>query len=364
MQQDDTMQQDDDEAKPSPRPDTWLYIFMLVMLLTGCCNVLLKDFFVIAEAPVGPSGRLEDFNRPFLWSFLMKVGMALCLPFYLEWPKAPIHIFVLSCSLGLFTDILVNISYFALAGSAVIMLRGGKVVFTAILSVAWLGRQQRRFEVVGAFLVAFGIALVGLSAWLQPAPSRDVEGEASGPRTEHVLIAIGFALAGELCQAVLWVYQEKVLKQYSIPPLQLVGLEGFIGIFLGAVLLAAVQGLGLENIPEAAYQLRHSMPLAIAVIVFMVSVAFYNHSGIGVTERNSAVARSVVDVSRSVLIWAVEIALGWHRFSFSQLLGFSVIVVGALLYNHLLVLPMLEESEETKVLIANESGESTGKQYS
>jgi drug/metabolite transporter (DMT)-like permease len=317
--------QDDVPRGPSPR----LIGLMTVMLIAGASNVLLKDFMVNVEAPLGHHGRTADFNRPILWSLLMKAGMALCLPFHWSRLHAPLYVFGFSCALGFAVDVLVNSAYCAIAGSAIQMLRGGKILLTALLSMTLLRRRLQQHQLLGGCIVILGISLVGLSTSRNP-ESQSLD--ASGLPWK----AIGCCIAGEILQAVLWVYQESVLKKYDIPPLQLVGMEGVLGIAVGSVIMIIAHPLGVENVSESFHQLSHSVPLMISVACLLVSMAFFNFSGVGVTKLGSAVHRSIIDVSRAVLIWMVELLLRWHTFIFCQFVGFVVLVVGALIYNNLL----------------------------
>mmetsp|Transcript_6730 Transcript_6730/g.11814 ORF Transcript_6730/g.11814 Transcript_6730/m.11814 type:complete len:344 (-) Transcript_6730:157-1188(-) len=332
--------------------DSWLSILMLLMLISGASNVLLKEYMALLQAPTSAQGDYRDFNRPIMWSLLMKAGMSLCLLFHLKMPQAPIRVFVLSCGLGLLTDVLVNCAYFAIAGSAIQMLRGGKIMFTAFLSYYFLGRRLQPYQICGACLVSIGISLVGVSAHLTPAQRGYV---GAYDQQQASWIAMGCCFLGELSQAVLWVYQESVLKTYDIHPLQLVGIEGSIGLILGTWVVVFAHALAFENMEESIFQLMHSFPLALSVAALLVSMAVFNFSGVGVTKSGSAVARSVIDVSRSVVIWTAELALNWHHFSWFQLGGFSVLVLGALVYNHILPVPVfLEAGEEVKPIAKRE----------
>lgn len=329
-------------AASPKRFEMGLYFLMLVMLITGACNVLLKDFMVNVQAPIGPNGHMDDFHRPILWSLLMKSGMALCLLFHFQWPKAPLYVFMISCTLGFVTDVFVNMAYFGIAGSAIQMLRGGKVVLTALLSVAFLGKRLRVYQIFGATAVVFGIALVGMST------SMRLGGAPAAAAVPWK--AIGFCVAGELTQSVLWVYQESVLKTYDIAPLQLVGIEGSMGIVVGSIAVGlAHHPFGIENVHEAVHQLSHSLPLMICVASLLVSMALFNFSGVGVTKKGGAVHRSIIDVSRSVVIWMVELSVSWHVFTRTQFVGFAVLAFGALVYNHIIVVPALDQvdAEET-----------------
>lgn len=271
----------------------------------------------------------------------MKVAMSLCLCFDFQSLKAPYWVYLVSSCLGFTTDILVNMGFDAMAGSAVQMVRGGKVVITMILSACCLGRRQFKYQLLGSALVCIGITFVGTSAFLDPA-----QREEKAPSNSRIMRSLGFTLAGELCQATLWVFQEMVVKKYSIPPLQLVGLEGIIGVFVGSAFVASLNVLGLEDTLTAFHQISHSVALATACASFLVSVALFNYSGLNVTKQGSAVARSVIDVSRGGVIWLVEIAIGWHLFSFMQAIGFAILAVGAFMYNHIVIVPVLEPDDE------------------
>jgi len=98
------------------------------------------------------------------------------------------------------------------------------------------------------------------------------------------------------------------------------------------------------------YQLQNSTPLLLAVVGSIFSIAIFNFSGVTVTQQASAVARSTIDVSRTILIWAVELAVGWNTFNSLQLVGFIVVAAGTMIYNRLLVFQALEPSEEEKAL--------------
>mmetsp|Transcript_19293 Transcript_19293/g.34936 ORF Transcript_19293/g.34936 Transcript_19293/m.34936 type:complete len:357 (-) Transcript_19293:78-1148(-) len=324
--------------------DSWLYLLMSMMLLSGASNVLLKDFMCIVIAPTGDEEQPhEEFNRPIMWSFLMKAGMSMCIVFHCKMPQAPLRIFILSCSLGFLTDVLINCAYYAIAGSAIQMLRGGKIVFTAVLSYFFLGRRLQPYQLYGASLVVMGITLVGVSAYLTP-PKQAQEAYTTEEQGHATYRAMMFCLVGEISQAILWVYQESVMKSYDIHPLQLVGIEGSLGIPLGLVALGMANATKFEDLKDSLHQLTHSRAVVTAVIALLFSMAIFNYSGVGVTKNGSAVARAVIDVSRAIVIWFAELILHWHEFSWFQLVGFMILGVGALAYNHVLPIPCVAEA--------------------
>jgi len=60
------------------------------------------------------------------------------------------------------------------------------------------------------------------------------------------------------------------------------------------------------------------------------SIAFFNFAGISVTKELSATTRMVLDNGRTLIIWAVSLALQWQTFYWLQIIGFILLVVGKL----------------------------------
>ena len=62
----------------------------------------------------------------------------------------------------------------------------------------------------------------------------------------------------------------------------------------------------------------------------MVSIAFFNFAGVSVTKELSATTRMVLDSVRTLVIWAVSLALRWQNFYWPQvrLPSFAVFSTG------------------------------------
>merc|ERR1719276_530284 len=151
-------------------------------------------------------------------------------------------------------------------------------------------------------------------------------------------------------QALMLVYEESIMSKYTIPPLQVVGMEGLFGFIFGVVLLTILNAAHIESTPAAYYQMTHSKPLLLAIVASICSIAFFNFSGVTVTQRASAVARSTIDVSRTIIIWAVEMTLGRNTFNSLQFVGFVVLAFGTLIYNHIIIIKALEPGPEALAL--------------
>ena len=60
------------------------------------------------------------------------------------------------------------------------------------------------------------------------------------------------------------------------------------------------------------------------------SIAFFNFAGISVTKELSSTTRVVLDSGRTLIIWAISLAFQWQKFYPLQIVGFILLVTGAL----------------------------------
>jgi len=323
------------------------------MLVTGACNTLLMKFLVRQVASPGPGLPPANFDYPFFQTLLMMLGELMCLAaFALTYvgsgskaagkaPPSGIMAIPVSCDWAATT--LVNAAYVMIPASTIQMCRGCIVIFTCFLSVTVLQRRQKLYQYFGVFLVALGISIVSFEAVLEGRHQ-------AGVAHSTALVGIGLCLAGQLFQSSMLVIEEKFLSSYTVPPLQMVGLEGFFGCLIGLVLLPALQMTGVEKSTEAFHMLQTDGWVQFGCLASMCSIALFNWSGVTVTQQASAVARSTIDVSRTSIIWMVELALRWNTFSWLQLSGFIVLVIGTMVYNGILRIPALDRMEEKPLL--------------
>jgi hypothetical protein len=92
----------------------------------------------------------------------------------------------------------------------------------------------------------------------------------------------------------------------------------------------------------------------------MVTIALFNLSGITVTKHLSSLTRSILDATRTLIIWGVALCLPkpshkasvpgekWEEFHVLQLVGFIILIIGNFIYNEILVLPFWGFNKNTK----------------
>lgn len=90
------------------------------------------------------------------------------------------------------------------------------------------------------------------------------------------------------------------------------------------------------------------------------SIATFNIAGVTVTKYINALARSIGDVTRTILVWGIGIIITvsagatypnyrWELLNGGaialELLGFVVLVLGNLVYNNIIKFPCLKEKK-------------------
>ena len=90
----------------------------------------------------------------------------------------------------------------------------------------------------------------------------------------------------------------------------------------------------------------------------MFSISFFNFAGISVTQYLSATTRTVLDSIRTVVVKACALWFGWEGFSWIQLGGFLVLIMGMMIYNDILFRPLYvrltdrADDDEIRVVIS------------
>lgn len=323
---------------------------MVVMLISGALNTLLMKLQVLQTVPEKPGGIPDQFDHPYFQTFLMMIGELMCLGvFYLFFNQAAQAkityqqklLFAVPVFCDMTATTLVNYAFLMIPASVVQMTRGAIVLFTCFFSVVLLGRRLEMFHYLGVALVSGGITLVSLTAIIYPAHENSDIGSP--------IMGIFLCFLAQAFQASQLVSEEKFLGTLRVDPMLAIGLEGFVGVVVMSFVMPVASYAGQENIGGAMYQMSQNMTLLVAVILSVFSIAFFNWSGITVTKNASAVARSTIDCSRTILVWMVELMARWNDFHLLQLAGFLLLALGTMLYNELIPVPSLLRNKEAMI---------------
>ncbi|XP_040478935.1 solute carrier family 35 member F6 isoform X2 [Ursus maritimus] len=153
-------------------------------------------------------------------------------------------------------------------------------------------------------------------------------------------------IMAQIIVSIQMVLEEKFVYRHNVHPLRAVGTEGLFGFVILSLLLVPMYYVPagsfsgnprgtLEDALDAFCQVGRQPLIALALLGNISSIAFFNFAGISVTKELSATTRMVLDSLRTVVIWALSLALGWEAFHPLQILGFLILLMGTALYNGL-----------------------------
>lgn len=80
----------------------------------------------------------------------------------------------------------------------------------------------------------------------------------------------------------------------------------------------------------------------------IVTISGFNVTGIMITKYASAAQRSTIDTSRTLVIWLIFLYAGTETFMVGELAGFALLVLGTLVYNEIIEVPLEFMSRNTK----------------
>lgn len=355
-------------------------IFVVCLLVFGALNTLATKLTFQLKA-LDLNGNLEAFQKPWFGVYRMFQGMAFVMAFHIfnevsnalkrrkansktgnavedlngEAPIPPAtplkayFMVALPAALDLLGTVCTYVGLFYNSPSVWQMFRGAMIIFATFFSVTFLKRKMSKLKWMGVLMCVFAIVLVGCANFL----SGDAQVQKVDPNLK--IFGMGMILVGMFLQGGQIVVEEFFMKGINIPPMCIVGMEGVWGcIFMFAIIFPIVQRLPgddvggcQENLDNDFAMLNNSAILQKVVAVYLVSVFTFNISGMMVTYALSAVHRTMIEASRTAVIWSIDLAIHhywptspygevWNQWSFLQLMGFVLLVLGQATYSELL----------------------------
>ncbi|XP_017461486.1 PREDICTED: solute carrier family 35 member F6-like, partial [Rhagoletis zephyria] len=317
----------------------------------------------------GINGKLRPFNHPFLQAVAMFFGEFLCFlaykGMYLYYKKKDYtnemmpdsvrgstsfspFIFLPPALCDMTATSLMYIGLILTSPSSFQMLRGALIVFTGLLSVAFLGRRLKIYEWLGILLVICGLVIVGLSNIISGKDSHD-------HALNKIITGDLLIIMAQIITATQMIVEEKFVSGSNVSPLQAVGWEGIFGFSVLSVLLVPMYFIHvgkdifqnpdgqIEDALDGFVQIGNNWQVALGLSGTILSIAFFNFAGISVTKQMNATTRTVLDSVRTLVIWVISLILKWEVFSWIQLGGFIVLIIGMCVYNDILFRPTINK---------------------
>ena len=323
---------------------------------------------------IGRDGEIKHFEKPWAMTTVMFLGMAFCIPlaYYVEHlnkkekgreeresllvdegVEAREHsnktwMLIIPTVFDLMATILMNIGLLSVTASVYQMLRGAEMLFAALFAVVFLKRKLNRNHHTGIVCCLLGIALVGSSTLLIGTKSDDTKETGNG----DILFGMLLIVLSQAVQAAQITFEDFFMADIAIPPLKIVGYEGLFGsLMMVGIMLPMVQhlpgkdGNGIhEDSIDTWHMISNSPMIASILVLDMFAMLAYNISGMCVTGHLGAVFRTVLETSRTLFVWLVDLVLfytplglgklgeSWSNSSWIQAGGFCVLVAGTVIY--------------------------------
>ena len=325
----------------------------------------------------------HKFDHPFVQSLCMFFGEMTCFLAYkviVTWKrsqgKRPVKakpfnplIFLFPACCDMTGTSIMNVGLTMTYASSFQMLRGAVMIFTGLLSVAFLRDRLRGRQWFGMMFVVVGLLVIGVGDALY---GGDNGLDKTSQLTGDLLIVMA-----QIIIAVQMTYEQKFIVKYDVPPLQAVGWEGIWGLTVLGLLqfafyfipasFSSIRPERLENVIDAAYQIGNSRNLVLATIGLVLSISFFNFTGVTVTKEMNATTRMVLDSVRTLFIWVVSLSIPWESFQPLQPVGYVLLVCGTFIYYNLVFGPLWKKikgrgtnHEKEPLLFDKASGQHSG----
>lgn len=328
-------------------------LFINGMLICGTINTLLtkyQDSVCVESCDTNPI----YFQQPLLQTFNMFLGEITCLIVYIflfkneyqliEEPvedifeiesididsdsdnvnssenKYMLLLFPALCDT--ISSTLMNVGLVYVSASIFQMLRGSMVIFTGLVSILFLNKSYTLKRWSGLCAIFFGLIIVG----------------ASNNNDSGNFIGISLILLAQLFSASQYVIEEKILNNNNVSPLLAVGLEGIFGTIIIIIIMIICQLIGYNfgskhDILTGLYQVVMYPQIYLPSIFTIFSISLFNWFGLSITKNISSTTRSTIDITRTLLIWCLSLLFRWETFKWLQVVGFTTMISGIILFN-------------------------------
>ncbi|KAK0197256.1 hypothetical protein F5146DRAFT_1130068 [Armillaria mellea] len=262
------------------------------------------------------------------------------------------------------------------------MTRGALVLFVGFFSVAFLRRRLWLYQWASLIVVMAGVGLVGFSGSLIKDAVKEFVGQSmptwiasassdlpppepiEKPEATTVLVGIFFILFAQIFTATQFVVEEKIMGQYSVPPLVAVGYEGLFGAISILLILPILSIPSVSkqstffDIPRGWHQMVDTPSVLYSGIAIACSISLFNYFGLSVTRHVSATARSLTDTCRTLSIWIISLGLGLGKTFVASLIvaGPRVFAIGFMFNGLVPTLPFLLPATTEQNRLPEEEG--------
>lgn len=304
----------------------------------------------------------RPYRKPMFLGFVYMASSVFALPLYIinmivskRKPQMTLRDYVLPAIPGALEavgQIILMTATIYVKASIASMIKGSRIMFTAVLLTLVLKRRLYAYHWFAASVATVGVLLASMSEILNMMYSGD---SSSG---DDPVLGVILAFTGEFIRVVRSIVEEKMLKGRNLDSLYLAGCEGVYGALIAIVAWVAASHIQYpsgvngvyEDLNDTLYGFANSTMVQGMILTVPILVIAAYVTGIYITKHLSAVHYALSSVLTSGFVFVAQVTMyhgvfggsygeKWHQFAPLQVFGFIIIVIGSLMYDADIRLP-------------------------
>ena len=248
------------------------------------------------------------------------------------------------------------------------MMRAFVLLFTVLFSILLRKKKFSINDWIGISIATIGIVVSGIFSYFYD--SDIINSKSFGSRK---ILDIFVTILSQLIQAYQTILEEDLLHDDDAHWSEILGYAGVWGFYLTTTIALPLVNILpddnqlferiYENSKETFFIFGHSWRIVLMEFELVVVTFFYNMTGMMITQYKNAIHRNIFEALKTMGVWLFSLILYKTPFritnhfkweSFLQLIGFLLIIVGSLMYNHKIKFRYCKKEEsglDTQLLI-------------
>ena len=240
----------------------------------------------------------------------------------------------------------------AFSAVTMILLKSMRLVVSALMCKAILGKAQKPYQWAGVLITLAGLIPVGAASMLR-AEAQGHEEKKDQPSTSSKLWCLFFVLLGEILRGYRYVFEEKLIKVEKMSAEFVVYTESLIG-FGVAILLMVIAHMvpgkncgSMESLHDTFAMIKNSNLLIGLFVANFLLIGVHNYTTTLITKHLSSMHSMIISQARCIVAWIPNVLLYYvcnrgeaaDYFSLLEFVGFGILGYAAFLYNGDIKLP-------------------------
>jgi drug/metabolite transporter (DMT)-like permease len=224
------------------------------------------------------------------------------------------------------------------------MMNGAGFLWIVFFSMVILKRRFHRQHLLAFLFILGGVTMVGVASFTNQDPAK---------RHESRWMGFVFILFTQIFGALFYISEELLFVKYHLNPLKVAGWEGVWGTLIYSVILVILQFIEctgklcpqgrLDNSERTFEQFGDNSWLILFTICLLITHCLYNGFGVSVTKYASSASRSTMNSCKTAVVWVFFLIYrgpGHETFLWLQFFGFIILILGTLIFNEIIVIPL------------------------